>query len=135
IAFAPGAVAGQWTPILIDEKNAGSIQVDRSRGVLFWRQEAVERVFRFSLITEDPLQLRIRVPGKSIAELYRITTSPHVPGMEGRLSAAQNRPQVLKSPMTGKVFKILCKEGDEVTSETDLLVIEAMKMENRIKSD
>jgi pyruvate carboxylase subunit B len=38
----------------------------------------------------------------------------------------------LKSPMPGKVFKIEVKEGDAVKKGDVLLVIEAMKMENRV---
>lgn len=41
----------------------------------------------------------------------------------------------IKSPMTGKVLQVLVKEGDKVAEEQDILTIEAMKMENRIKSD
>lgn len=41
----------------------------------------------------------------------------------------------MKSPMTGKVLQVLVKDGDKVTEEQDILTIEAMKMENRIKAD
>ncbi len=39
---------------------------------------------------------------------------------------------VVKSPMPGKIFKLNVKEGDKVTKGDVLLVVEAMKMENRI---
>ncbi len=38
----------------------------------------------------------------------------------------------LKSPMPGKVFKIEVKEGDAVKKGDVLIIIEAMKMENRV---
>jgi biotin carboxyl carrier protein len=38
------------------------------------------------------------------------------------------------SPMPGKVVKILVKEGDEVEKGQGLVIVEAMKMENEIKS-
>ncbi|MHA2329796.1 MAG: biotin/lipoyl-containing protein [Candidatus Hodarchaeales archaeon] len=38
----------------------------------------------------------------------------------------------LTSPMPGRIVKILVKPGDNVTKGQDLLIIEAMKMENKI---
>ncbi len=40
----------------------------------------------------------------------------------------------LKAPMPGMVLKVLVAEGDEVVKGASLLVLEAMKMENIIKS-
>ncbi len=40
----------------------------------------------------------------------------------------------LKAPMPGLVLSVLVKEGDEVKKGDNLLVLEAMKMENNIKS-
>jgi biotin carboxyl carrier protein len=41
---------------------------------------------------------------------------------------------VAASPMPGKVVKIMVKEGDEVDKGQGLVIVEAMKMENEIKS-
>lgn len=43
--------------------------------------------------------------------------------------------QVLESPMPGNIFKILVKPGDHVKEGQDLLILEAMKMENNIMSE
>ncbi|MDD4976175.1 MAG: hypothetical protein PHY93_17595 [Bacteriovorax sp.] len=40
----------------------------------------------------------------------------------------------MKSPMPGKILKILVKIGDEVIAGTPILVMEAMKMEHTIKA-
>ena len=41
----------------------------------------------------------------------------------------------LKAPITGKITKFLVKEGDEIKSGTELVIIEAMKMENIIRAE
>ena len=41
--------------------------------------------------------------------------------------------EIIKAPMPGKVLSILVKEGETVETGQDLLILEAMKMENIIK--
>tara|TARA_R110002096_G_scaffold324349_1_gene518369 strand:+ start:14083 stop:14589 length:507 start_codon:yes stop_codon:yes gene_type:complete len=41
---------------------------------------------------------------------------------------------VLKAPMPGKILDILIAEGDSVTKAQPLVILEAMKMENELKS-
>ena len=43
-------------------------------------------------------------------------------------------PQRIDSPMPGKVVRVAVKLGDEVTEGQSLIVVEAMKMENELKS-
>lgn len=45
------------------------------------------------------------------------------------------KPKNLTSPITGKIVRFRVKEGDEVKAGQELVVIEAMKMENIIRSD
>ncbi len=40
----------------------------------------------------------------------------------------------VRAPMPGLVLNVLVEEGDEVTAEEGLLVLEAMKMENELKA-
>ncbi|HEX4949203.1 MAG TPA: biotin/lipoyl-containing protein [Blastocatellia bacterium] len=41
---------------------------------------------------------------------------------------------VLTSPMPGKVVRVMCAAGDEVTEGQGLLVVEAMKMQNEVQA-
>ena len=43
-------------------------------------------------------------------------------------------PQRIDAPMPGKVVRVLVKAGDEVSEGQGLIVVEAMKMENELKS-
>lgn len=43
-------------------------------------------------------------------------------------------PRKLTAPMPGKVVRILLREGAEVEAGTGILVVEAMKMQNEVKS-
>jgi biotin carboxyl carrier protein len=43
-------------------------------------------------------------------------------------------PQRIDAPMPGKVVRVLVKVGDEVSEGQGLVVVEAMKMENELKS-
>ena len=52
-------------------------------------------------------------------------------GME---NFSENTMNEIKAPMPGMVLKILINEGDEVKKGDNLIVLEAMKMENIIKA-
>src|SRR6185436_17037632 len=43
-------------------------------------------------------------------------------------------PEILRSPMPGKVVKVLVKVGDDVAAGQGVAVIEAMKMENEMRA-
>lgn len=45
------------------------------------------------------------------------------------------KPKNLTSPITGKIVRFKVKEGDEVKAGQELVIIEAMKMENIIRTD
>ena len=53
----------------------------------------------------------------------------------GRARAADDHgPKKLTAPMPGKIVRVLVNEGGEVEAGTSVLVVEAMKMQNEIKS-
>ncbi|MGB7601077.1 MAG: biotin/lipoyl-containing protein, partial [Candidatus Sulfotelmatobacter sp.] len=53
----------------------------------------------------------------------------------GRARAADDHgPKNIVAPMPGKVVRLLVREGDEVEMGAGVAVVEAMKMQNEIKS-
>ena len=55
--------------------------------------------------------------------------------LRGRARAADDRgPKKIVAPMPGRVVRLLVKEGDEVELGAGVAVVEAMKMQNEIRS-
>jgi biotin carboxyl carrier protein len=67
---------------------------------------------RYAVDVQDPRSLRTR---RSVA-------------------GSEAGPQKVKSPMPGKIVRILVNEHDEVKAGQGLIVMEAMKMQNEMKS-
>jgi biotin carboxyl carrier protein len=97
------------TVSLIVDTQSYSVQLDqRESGV---RVHIRDSIFPLEILDEKRLRMR-RAAGKFT--------------VEGR--------QTMTAPMPGKVVKILAKVGDEVREGQGIVVIEAMKMENEMKS-
>ncbi|MGP0018255.1 MAG: biotin/lipoyl-containing protein [Candidatus Sulfotelmatobacter sp.] len=55
--------------------------------------------------------------------------------LRGRVRAVDDHgPRKLTAPMPGKIVRVLVKQGDGVEAGAGVLVVEAMKMQNEIKS-
>ncbi|MCL2660252.1 MAG: acetyl-CoA carboxylase biotin carboxyl carrier protein subunit [Acidobacteriaceae bacterium] len=52
------------------------------------------------------------------------------PGAGGRFSG----PCAVKAPMPGRIVRYLVKEGDEVREQQGIVIVEAMKMQNELRS-
>jgi len=70
-------------------------------------------------------QLRAQIVDERTRDLREMT------GMHGRSVG----PRSLRAPMPGLVVKVEVAEGDEVTPGQGLVIVEAMKMENELKSE
>ena len=83
-------------------------------------------------LEEDGEEIRVQVQGQvfhiDAADERRLRLRAGVTSfsVEGR--------QVVSAPMPGKVVRVLVKVGEEVQAGQGLVVVEAMKMENEIKS-
>jgi biotin carboxyl carrier protein len=55
--------------------------------------------------------------------------------LRGRIRGVDDHgPKKLTAPMPGKIVRVLVGQGDEVEAGSGVLVVEAMKMQNEIKS-
>jgi biotin carboxyl carrier protein len=55
--------------------------------------------------------------------------------LRGRARASEEQgPKKLTAPMPGKVVRVLLSQGTEVEAGTGIVVVEAMKMQNEVKS-
>jgi biotin carboxyl carrier protein len=54
--------------------------------------------------------------------------------VSGARAAAGSGPVTVKSPMPGRVVKVLVEAGDRVASGQPVVVVEAMKMENELRA-
>lgn len=64
--------------------------------------------------------------------LLRQELAIYGPGLEGRVQAGKSQADSIRSPMVGKVLRVHVERGQLVERGQELLVIEAMKMENKI---
>ena len=86
-------------------------------------------MFEASVSAVGPESLRVEIGNRAftaniIDRKHRRASSEH--GDEGR--------KQLVAPMPGKVVRVLVKPGDEVKAGQGVVVVEAMKMQNEIKS-
>jgi len=90
---------------------------------------ADDRVYEADVWEASPNSLRVQIGGQLfsttiIDRKHRRPAAEH--GTEGR--------QSLIAPMPGKVVRVLLEAGDDVTAGQGVVVVEAMKMQNEIKS-
>ena len=55
-------------------------------------------------------------------------------GLPAVARSAEAGPATITAPMPGRIVKVLVKKGDRVAARQGLVVVEAMKMENELRS-
>ena len=68
------------------------------------------------------------------SETYRVELHDPRAWRGNRGLSGSDGPQDVNAPMPGRIIKLLVAEGDEVHEGQGLLVIEAMKMQNELRS-
>lgn len=90
---------------------------------------AGERVYEARIWPDTSGKLNVRLRDQ-IFSAKIIDRKNRRPGEEHR----EEGPQQLVAPMPGKVVRVLLQSGDEVDAGQGVVIVEAMKMQNEIKS-
>jgi len=133
--------------IIIDGKNH-RLDLNRVEGRWSCLLDGLEVEVDAVLARPDVLSLRIgnrayEVKCEQVAgEMHlwvgsaRFTVEVRDPrSLRGRVRAVDDHgPKKLTAPMPGKIVRVLVSQGDDVEAGAGVLVMEAMKMQNEIKS-
>jgi biotin carboxyl carrier protein len=133
--------------VTIDGKNY-RLELDRSGGNWSCRLDGRDVQVDAVLVRQDVLSLRIgnqayEVKSERVAgDLYlwvgsqRYAAEVRDPrSLRGRARQVDDQgPKKLTAPMPGKVVRVLVSPGTDVEAGAGVLVVEAMKMQNEIKS-
>lgn len=113
------------------------LQVRVERDGSHWKVDAGQGVRHASVVEVEPGVYSVLLDGRSFtvyaSELDVEVEDPREPRKAGALAGLEGRQSVL-APMPGKVVRVLVAEGDIVERGQGLIVIEAMKMQNELKS-
>ena len=84
----------------------------------------------------DEPQVSVNIGYRHVNSLHRFEAQAtlNAPGMDSIQARMQKAGAVVKSPMAGKILKILEKNGSLVSKGQTIAIVEAMKMENRIQA-
>ena len=102
-----------------------------------WRVDTGDGVHEASIVEVEPGVYSVLLDGSSFevrpAELGIEVVDPRAPqsaAKQGRLEGRQS----ISAPMPGKVVRVLVNVGEAVERGQGMVVIEAMKMQNEMKS-
>lgn len=111
------------------EGNSVRVQVD---GVDYRFQLLNESDSHQVLASEQGERFGVRFSGNMMSyKTYDIALSQSI---GARRKGRSHSDGGLVSPMPGKVFKVIAREGDQVEAGSILMILEAMKMEHSIKA-
>jgi biotin carboxyl carrier protein len=88
------------------------------------------RVWRV-VLEEDVNELAVHIAGERIP--YRIDDPRSLKGRRARAGGTDG-PRAIKASMPGRVVRVLAQKGEAVEAHQGVVVIEAMKMQNELKS-
>ena len=80
------------------------------------------------IINVDGIDYRVRVSDAGNVENYQAVAAPI------SSPVSQKAGTILSSPLSGNIFKVLVREGQQVEKDEVVIILEAMKMETEVRS-
>lgn len=130
----------QWQPITVNDRQWEVCWNPKLKS-FFLRDpenrafETALRIADFNTIREaDQLGWQVQLQGVYLSQSFQCTANIllSAPGVGQRAAQQQAQGCRVRSPMVGKILSIKVEKGQTVAKGEELLVIEAMKMENKI---
>lgn len=131
-AFAPGGVRVAGALAAVWNRTHRTLVLTDARGVE--RNVRVRACALQAFDGEAATQVAVEFVDGSARGVrsFTGTVEPLVPGQANRGRAEAGKALLIRSQITGKILKVLIKVGDRVAAGDTLMIVEAMKMENRI---
>lgn len=126
VEIAPAAAAGQWSIRIDGEEVEADAHLLRPGVLSLLIGGKSHRIVLDDSLTEPALHL----------DAARIVWEAGDPRSlkQRRRHAKADGPAILKASMPGRVVRLMVERGETVAAHQGVLVIEAMKMQNEIKS-
>jgi biotin carboxyl carrier protein len=132
--------AGQARTVEIRREGKGYVvtvdgqphSVDVARAGRSWSLLIDDRSYEVFFAEEPGGALTLHVNGQAVPVSRAGAGRRNQDGLGG--GAAHHGPQRVVAPMPGRILKVLVKTGDAVAARQPLVVVEAMKMENELRS-
>jgi biotin carboxyl carrier protein len=90
-------------------------------------------IYQVSLEKHDNENFTVLINGKKINATLRTALQEKAAGLLEN-SSASHRTTEVKAPMPGMILKVMKSEGDIVEQGESVMILEAMKMENDLRS-
>jgi biotin carboxyl carrier protein len=131
-----GTDDGGRTRVVVDGV-ARDVELTRVDGAWLLR-EGFEQTFARIDGEGAKVGVAIKRPGADVvflnAEVAEARSASVAALVKGVRAAAAGGPVTVKSPMPGRVVKVLVKAGERVAAAQPVVVVEAMKMENELRA-
>ena len=81
------------------------------------------------------LTVEVRRPGMDpVLVIAEVSDGRRAPSVAAAIAGGVAPPVTIRSPIPGRVVKVMVKAGDRVTAGQTVVVVEAMKMENELRA-
>lgn len=92
------------------------------------------KFFEISYTNQTNNEFDLQINNHSVSASIRTSLEEKAYQLLSQSQSLENHKTIIKSPMPGLVLKILKSSGENVLKGETVLILEAMKMENEIKS-